>query len=209
MSPISGLKSDETLTAFPDLDHPVFFDDFLGASYDNTVWSLNGVTITWQNAIGGRILIRTPIGVGSAEFYMGNNAAYSAATRVTVEWKGSMIPAATGGNTECGAEGSGDQSGNWIAWYYNPGTSANFQCQCGSTGGNTFVNSGIAGDNNEHRFRIVISTGIAEFWLDGRFILAITSNVTTSRLQPYVWGTGSSTTPSDFNADYVLITGDR
>ena len=206
MSPLVGYA---LLKQYPDTAHPVFFDDFIGASYDDTVWSLTGATVTWQDATGGRILVRAPIGVASAEFYMGNNAAYSAATGLVVEWKGRMLPAATGGSSECGVDGAGDQGSNWIAWFYNPGASANFACQCGSTGGNTFRDSGIAGDNNEHVFRIVVNTGDVEFWLDGVFVLAITDNITTSLLQPYCWMSASGSAVSDFNADYVLIAGGR
>jgi hypothetical protein len=187
---------------YPNPAQGVFFDDFIGSSYDSQTWSITGATITWLNQLGGRIQINAPIGVASATFAMTDVLNYSAATRIEIEWYGRMTPP-TGGNTECGVMSAGGTE--WVAWYYNPSTSANFRCQTSATN----TDSLVAGDNNDHLFEIIINTGVAEFWLDGVLRATNTTNVSTLGLQPYAWLTASGTTASTMNMDFVKVTGNR
>jgi hypothetical protein len=181
-SPIAGLS---------------FFDDFVGAAYDNQVWSLAaGATAVSQNSLDGRVLVSG----ASGQMYLGNIGVFSAANNAKIRWRGTLTPGS--GSAECGLADN-NSSTDWIAWL-NGG--ANFRCQCGIGGGSTSdIDSGVAGDTSNHLFEIVLSTGIAQFFLDGVYRTTIVTNVTAHPLQPYIWlaGTGSA------NMDFVLIQGDR
>jgi hypothetical protein len=214
MSPLLSLDplgedAQEQHSPYPDTDDAIFFDDFIGADYDNITWALTSISATPQNAVGGRVLFRAAVGVGTAYATMANNDAYSAATELTVEWKGKLIPPATGGSSECGVMSGDNPSNSWICWYYNPGTSANFRCQCGNTSGTTNSDSGVAGDNSEHCFKIIISSTVVEFYLDGKFCAAVVNNISSDGMSPYVWCAASGTVVADVDADYVLVTGER
>lgn len=108
-----------------------------------------------------------------------------------------------------GSKARADQSSNWCDWYASPTLYANWRCRSGSTGGEVNSDSGIPLDNNDHLFKIIGGTGALEFWFDGALIITITSNLTSSLLQPYVWLVPNSTTPSDINIDYIVVKGGR
>ena len=166
-----------------------FFDDFIGATYDNEAWALNGATMVSQNSLNGRVLI------SGASGYVGldPNRQFTSAQNINIKWRGILTPGST--SAECGVQNV--SVSEWISWYADSG---NFKCQCGANA----VDSGIAIDANNHIFEIIISTSLLQFFIDGRYAITM-NNTTTSAFTPYVWlaGTGSA------NMDYVLVQGDR
>jgi hypothetical protein len=177
-SPIAGLS---------------FFDDFVGATYDNGIWTLNGVTVASQNSNSGRILISS---VGSFDF--GTIQPFSAALNAKAKWRGILTPGSA--SAECGLmSNSGTE---WVSWFADSG---NFKCFNGTAGGSTTQDSGIAIDANNHIFEVVVSTGFIQYFIDGQFNRTIIANVPTANLMPYVWLVGTGTA----NMDYVLVQGDR
>jgi hypothetical protein len=171
-----------------------FFDDFIGASYDNQAWSNTGATVTSQNSLGGSILVS---GAGGYITHAGFGA-FSAAQNVRCLWRAILTPGT--GTAEVGLmNGAGAE---WIAWITNAGV---YRCQCGTPGGTTNFNSAVPVDSNNHFFEILVSPNLAQFFLDNALITAITTNVSALSLQPYTWLTGTGTS----NADFVLVEGDR
>jgi hypothetical protein len=195
-------------TNFPDPRLATLFDDFIGYLYDNQTWSTIGTgSIASRSLNGGVVRVRATAGSASYEFLLGNMGVYSVANDFTCEWRASLVPG-TGVSAECGMEGAGDQATNWICWQRAPGTSSNFLCQTGSASGNTTTDSGVVADTAYHLFKIIGSSGYIQFLLDDVPIVGITTNITASQLQPYIWCNGSSGA-SDVFADYVLVSGDR
>jgi hypothetical protein len=193
-------------TNYPDPRFGTFFDDFFSDLYDNQVWSIIGTgTVVMQSVNGGVARLRVTTG-NTAEFQQANIGSFSVASDFAVEWRASLRPSADG-TTECGMEGAGDQANNWICWQ-RTGAGANFLCQTGSSAGTTTTDSGIAADSAYHLFKIVGSAGVIQFFLDDVLCATITTYITASQLQPYLWNVGGSGT-SDIFADYVLATGDR
>lgn len=203
MSPV--YEPEDVEVAIGQNDDIVFFDDFICSAYDNQTWSLIGGSFNQQSALCGRTIMRTPTGVAQGTFYV-SDPAYTCANIIRCDWRGRMIPAANG-SVECGLL-SGDQA-DWVCWIYAPGTSANFECYCGNGAGSTRISSGVVADTNDHIFRVYGRTGAYEFWLDGVLRQVITSNVSTQAISPYVWGVGGSAANSDFNVDWVRVTGER
>jgi hypothetical protein len=193
---------------YPDAVHAVFFDDFFGDLYDNQTWGVTGTgSAIMQDTDGGFLRIRATAG-NMYEFNMGNIGNFAVANNFVCEWRGKLRPG-TSVSAECGLEGAGDQSNNWICWQRANGT-ANFLCQTGAPSGTTTTDSGVAADNNNHLFKIVGSPGIIQFFLDDVLITTILANITASALQPYVWNSaGGGSGASDAFMDYVLVTGDR
>ena len=184
-SPITGLS---------------FFDDFIGTSRNDFLWAISGVDVAPQDAIGGRLLVTSTNPASYGEMYLGDKGNFSIAKHAHSIWRGVLTPGNS--SAECGIDGAGNQSTEWICWITG---SPNFRCQCGSGGNTSTINSGVAVDSLDHVFEIYTFTGFAQFFLDGVFITTITANVPTTTLQPYVWVVGTGTA----NMDYVLVQGDR
>jgi hypothetical protein len=199
-----------TPPAYPDLFRAVFWDDWISATYNTRIWAVTGTgSITSLSSIGGRIRMRADAGA-SYRLNHGDVGGFSIGANANIIWRGSMTPAtASGGLCECGFQSSTNPTTNYIKWQYAPNTNGNFRCICTSGGTSTTVDSGVAGDNLDHEFRIETTTGQALFYLDGVLKATITANVPTGQLQPFVGCTGSSGTVSDFNADWVWALGNR
>jgi hypothetical protein len=189
----------------PDL---FMFNDFIGSNYDNYIWNIVGTgSFNHQNSIGGRVLARANTS-NQIEININNMGNYSAEKHFVIEWKGKLIPSSNG-SSECGMDAAGSQGSNWICWIYKPGDSTKFRCQTGSGGSITTVDSDINGDTNEHYFKIIGDSGVLQFYLDNMLKTSITTNISNSRLQPYLWMQGGGSSPSDADMDYVLAIGDR
>jgi len=200
------LKLDALAVNYPDVRWAQFFDDFYGNLYDNQVWAVTGTgSVAMQSTNGGFIRIRATTG-NTYEFNLGDMGNFAVANNFTCEWRGSLEPGGTG-LAECGLEGAGDQTNNWICWQRVAGTT-NFLCQTGSPAGTTTTNSGVAADSNNHLFKIVGSPGIIQFFLDDRLITTISTYITSSKLQPYVWNNAIGANSNAF-MDYVRVIGDR
>jgi hypothetical protein len=184
-----------------------FFDDFIGSLYNNRAWAVAGTgSFTDIDETGGVMRVRASSGA-TYTLDQGNNGAWSPAKGVSITWRGYCVPGASG-LVEVGMMSSTNETTDWIGWRYAPTENANFLCESAVGGVATTVNSGVAGDGNYHDFRIDITTGNVKFYLDGTLRATITTNVTTDRLQPYVYNQGVGAV-SDFNTDWVEVVGAR
>jgi hypothetical protein len=201
------LNVNAQVTQYPNPDVATFFDDFFSDLYDNRVWTVIGTGgVISQNVNGGVFRVRANAG-STYEMNIGDMGVYSVSKNFIVEWRAAMIPSA-GGSVECGLEGAGDQSNNWLAWRYAPGINANFLCETGASSGNTTTDSGVVGDGNYHLFKVVGSPGFLQFFLDDVMRATLVTNISASQLQPYIWNVGAAAV-SDIRADYCMVTGDR
>lgn len=172
----------------------VLFDDFIGAAYDNSVWGISGATVSTLNSLNGRLR------VSAGMFYFADMGIFSCEETFYCEWKGSLT--VTGSNyAECGMNSSTNAFGTWMAWQRRADT-ATFLIQVVSNGNYTELDSGLPANANEHLFQIQGSSGVVQFFLDGVWCTTITTNVTSDRLQPYIFITSGNA-----NMDYCLIAG--
>lgn len=189
------------------IDRVYFFDDFVGANYANRIWAVTGTgSASTVDVLGGVLRVRANSGA-TYTLDQGNRGAWNAAKGVSIVWRGYCVPGASG-IVEIGMMSAPSETTDWIGWRYAPAENANFLCECGDGGVTTTVNSGVAGNGNYHEFRIDITTNKAEFYLDGTLRATITTNVTSDRLQPYVYNQGVGAV-ADFFADWVEIVGAR
>lgn len=190
------------------VDGLLLFDDFIYASYDNRIWGVTGTgSASMQNLNNGVLRVRAN-GNKTYEFNTTNIGAFDIAHNFICTWNARFSPAGTGGITECGMEGAGNQSTNWICWQRVVGTT-NLICQTSTGGNTTTIDSGIVADSNYHILEIRGSTGKLEFWYDNSLSQIITTDIPSTSVQPYIYCAGGNGSPSDCYTDYVQVTGDR
>jgi hypothetical protein len=199
---------------YPPIDNPntystAFFDDFIGASYDNEVWTTTGSgSVVTLDAYCGRISIQSSI-ANDFYFTLDSVGAFSASTYLECEWRAAMtVSVGTANSVECGIESSGAQPSTWSDFYAN-GNATNWVCRSSNSGVLTTVDSGIAINTNTHLFKIICASGGSSFYLDNVLCAAITTNIPGGQIQPYCWIVANGTNTNSFNADYVKISGGR
>jgi hypothetical protein len=195
---------------YPDPLRVVYFEDFLGTTYDNRIWAVSGTgAIAPQNSANGRVLV-TGNAANSYRLNHGNMGSFTVGNNVSCVWHGSMTrPASgTGGLVECGLQDATAPTTTAIKWSSVVG-GIYFQCICINAGTATTVMSNITVDTADHDFRIEAITGSVNFYLDGVLKGNITTNIPAGQLQPFCNCTGSTTTAATFNADSVLVIGIR
>jgi len=197
----------------PIIPNPIkaeYFDDFAGVSYENRLWTATGTgSITQLDALGGRVRIR---GNTNNTYRIFHNAfgSYTVGANARAAIYGSMTPAVgANGLCECGFQTAASPTLNYVKWQYEPNASSFFKTVCMSGGTATITDSNVAGDNNNHRFEMVCSTGAVWFYLDGVLRMMVINNIPAGSLQPFVGSTGSAAAVSDFNLDWLECTGDR
>jgi hypothetical protein len=204
MSLISG----NVVQQYPGTTQIVFFDDFIGQSYKNTVWSIRGTgTVTNQNTTNGVTQVSAGVNANCAVDF-NDFCPFSYTLNFVLEWRARLLPAATTGDAEVGMRESVSSS-NYVSWQYDNAASTYFRCLSNATSGRTVVNSSVLADTNYHLFRIVGSTGLIQFFLDNAFQASITTNVGVAQLEPYIWCQSSTTVATSVYVDYCLVTGGK
>ena len=187
----------------------ILFDDFFG-NYNARIWTLSGggsVSYPWPEDPSGRALFDGWTG-GLLKLWNGAFGHFTVATNAQISVYGSMTPGDTGSYCEVGFQTATTPTQNDIKWRYKL-TSGYFQAVCRASNVETAVDSTVAVDNSDHEFGIMTSTGRAVFFLDGRYVTTITTNIPTGGLTGYLGCNGGASVDGAMSIDWVLASGDR
>jgi hypothetical protein len=169
-----------------DITENYFFDDFLGASYNTTIWSVlggAGSIVQPTPNLGGQLIVRA----NANNFYQlthipatATNLAFSTGRKFSVIWR-AKSPVLT---TSAYWYGMQTNLSTRIRWFYDSTINANWW---GRAAAGVEFDTGIAADTNWHEFKIVANTNLAHFYLDGIPRGTLTTSIPAGDMSPYVY----------------------
>lgn len=194
----------------PERNRSLFFDDFLGTSYNDRVWAVTGTgSVTTIAQIGGRVRVRATAG-NYYEFNFGGAPNWSVKNEARIAWYGGMVTPSggTGGLVACGLASRVNPTNDFIRWSAIYGEY--FHCAAFADGNKWEMDTDIKTDTNDHEFLIECTTDLVNFYLDGvlKGSCNTTNCITDDILQPYVYCLGDAVA-ADFNLCSVDVRGLR
>jgi hypothetical protein len=188
-----------------------FFDDFIGAAYDNRVWRFlfNGAgTLAYVTpCIGGQLRMRAAAS-NDSEIDQNDITNYSAANGVEIIWRVKLATRANLSEVKWGLAGNATYRPNTYIGFYIQGT-GNYWAYTSNQGSISGVDTGIAWSANWQIFRITVTTGSAVFYIGDAKVATITANVTALNLQAFAWMMATAGGTQDIYFDYCQISGGR
>ena len=193
------------ISKYPDLNKAIFYDDFMGANYDNETWYVAGTgTVPPQVNLGGVIKFIPDIRKDFSIFMTGPE--WSVAANLQFEARIKAEPVAGVANyVEFGVQQSPSGADYCGFRTTNDVTFPNFGGVCNGI----YYDSGVARDTNWHTFKFTCSTGLIHWYLDGVRFGTRTATLPANVLAPFLYVASGQKLISAAYIDYFLLTGDR
>ena len=177
-----------------------FWEDFIGDTYDNTIWNCGGSGGSASIQEGSILHIMAN---GDNYYQLEQTAITSAASFVTCNYR-CRLSSKNGIKAQVGL-----MSGNWTEWtviLYDSRINANFWCQSVFNSVASEVDSGIAADTSFHEFRIEMSPGGIRYYIDGIYVTTISTNNPTALLKLYAYAAAITRTSKSLFVDSIKAT---
>lgn len=179
-----------------------FYEDFIGTNYDNRWWFGRGSGGSISNQDNSVLRVRATAG-NIYELYQNDLTDFSVAAfaALTSRWR---VSATTSMSGEIGLEAASPDNGtDWIAFIFNTDVGANWLAQSATGGLVTTVDTGVAANTNFHEFRIATTSSAITYFLDGRLVATITTNISPLLLQPYCYVVSKGGASRDVLFDWI------